>query len=233
MNWLTILVLVILIGFAFKGRRDGFIKTVFSIVSVILALILTCVLTPYIGNMLQENKPLFESIYKMVSETIDLENNSNLKSVIDEKEAIDKLPLPRSLKNALIENNNTEIYEGMLVNNFEGYVYHYLTALILNAISFVIVFLIVIIILFILERTLDLFSKLPVINGLNKAAGFLVGILQGFLLIWFLCIVLTIFSGTSFAKEIYQCIDKSILLNHIYNNNLLLKVITNMAKVLF
>ncbi|ROR23608.1 colicin V production protein [Mobilisporobacter senegalensis] len=231
MNWLVVVVLAILIFYGFKGKREGFIKTVFTLFSLIFALFLTSTFSPYISKALQNNEKIYSYISGAVSKIVEVEKEDG--TVTEQVEDIKELSLPNSLKNALIENNNGEVYKALAINSFKEYVNNYLTCVIINALSFILTFLIINIALFLISNTLDLISKLPIINGLNKSAGFIIGLIHGLVVIWVLCILLTCFGGSEWGGDIYKLINESSFLMMIYDNNLLLSVITNMAKVLF
>lgn len=231
MNWLLIAVVLILVGYAIKGGKVGFIKTVFSIFSVVIALVLSITISPSVGKILQNNEKINTSITTRIEKIIKLEETDT--KVTDEVEVINGLNLPKSLKNSLIENNNTEMYKALSIHNFKEYISSYLAAVIINALSFIIVFIVINIILLVLSSVLGIISKLPILNGLNKTAGILVGLLQGLIVIWVLCIVLTASLGTKSGQYIYELVNQSKLLSSIYNNNILLNVVTNLAKILF
>ncbi|BCN28858.1 CvpA family protein [Anaeromicropila herbilytica] len=260
MNWLLGAVILVLAGYAIKGRHDGFIKTVFAIFSIVLSLVLSIVISPYISKTIQSNEKIYNTVNEKIAEGLKLseqqkeDKNSDSKKTVDkegkqqikqkqqkqksldetdEKGQIEQLTLPGTLKDALIENNNSEVYKALAINSFEGYVSGYLTVIAINAFSFFITFLIIKIIFFVLSKVLDIISKLPILNGLNKTAGLLVGLLQGLAVIWVLCIVLTAFSTSQIGQELFKLINESAILSSIYNNNLLLNAITNIAKVLF
>lgn len=231
MNWLLIVVLVILVFYAFKGKRDGFIKTVFTLFSLIFALFLTATFSPYISKALQNNEKVYTYVSGAVSKIVQVEKEDG--TVTEQVEDIKGLSLPKALKNALIENNNGEVYKALAINSFKEYVNNYLTCVVINALSFILTLIIINIGLFLLSNTLDIISKLPLINGLNKSAGFIIGLVHGLVVIWVLCILLTCFGGTEWGGNAYKLISESSFLTIIYDNNLLLSVITNMAKVLF
>lgn len=94
-----------------------------------------------------------------------------------------------------------------------------------KVLAFVIVFLVAFIILHFLCRTLDIISKLPVLNAFNKLAGLLAGIARGFITIWMWCIVLLIFSTSPLGQNIFLCINENEFLQAIYNSNLIYKII--------
>lgn len=235
MNWLVIAVVAVLVAFAFKGRKTGFIKTIFSIFSIIIAIVVASAISPYVSKALRTNENFYNYIYDRVEDVVKLKVEDKDKTTVSEQvEAIDKLSLPESIKKNLLENkSNSEVYKALNVDTFKGYVNGYITTLVINAISFLITYLVVTIILIVVCAALNIISKLPIINGLNKTAGLLVGVFEGLLVIWMLCIVLTAFSSTQTAQKLYELIQESQFLSCLYNNNLLLRCVTNMVKVLF
>lgn len=76
---------------------------------------------------------------------------------------------------------------------------------------------------------LDLISKLPIINELNKAAGILAGLFRGIFMIWLLFIVITVFREASWGTAALEMIGESRLLTKLYDGNLILRL----AKVFF
>lgn len=231
MNWLLIAVLGIIVIFTYIGHKEGFIKTIFSLFSLLLAIVITSSVSPHVSKMLQNNQVIKEFVSEHVSKTMETDKEND--TISDQAEHIEGMPIPKSLKKALIENNNEEIYRGFAVDTFKDYVSNYLTCVVINAVSFLFTFIIVNIMLLILVNVLNIISRLPIINGLNKTAGLFVGMFRGLVVIWLLCIVLTVFHVTEKGQEIYALINQSRLLSSIYDNNLLLKTITNIAEILF
>jgi Colicin V production protein. len=234
-NWLLILVLLILGGYALYGRHKGFIKTVFSLFSIIAALIITVWISPIVSKQVQQNDQIMGFITTKVEKV--LKTSSTEKTKVNNKSNqvsyINTLPFPKAVKMALIENNNSDIYEAMAVNSFKEYVSSSIARIIVNAGAFIFVMLIVLILLSILCEALNIISKLPLINGLNKTAGLFAGVLQGFVIIWIGCIVITMLGSTKFGQSIFETINKNTFLSLIYNNNLFLKFITNLGSTLF
>ena len=234
MNWLLILVVVFLGVYVIRGYHNGLIKTVFSIFAVLIALILAVTISPYVSKALQGNDTIFQFIDQKVSTNINKEKEEAIETEqVEQTEAINQLPLPKSIKSALIENNNPEVYKLFNVDNFQSYISNYISCIVLNAISFLLVFVLSIIIIKILANTLDLISKLPIINGINKMGGIFIGFLHGMIVLWVLCIALTAFSSTDIGVSMMEYINASRLLTMIYDNNLLLNVVTNIVKVFF
>lgn len=231
MNWLEILVIVILAGYTLNGRRRGFIKTVFTLFSTIIILLFTMWISPMVNKEIQKNDKIMSFVNSKVEKGVDFSKKNNKTS--EQMKSIDKLFLPKSIKDTLKENNTGDVYKAMAADSFNEYITGSISRIIINAAVFTLVMLIVTIILGIISRTLDVISKLPIINGLNKTAGLLVGFIHGIIIVWIGFIILTMFSSTSIGKTMFLLINESQPLTMLYNNNLLLKYITDIGKILF
>lgn len=231
MNWLEILVIVIIAGYTLNGRRRGFIKTVFTLFSTIIALLLTMWISPMVNKEVQKNEKIMGFVNNKVEKVVDFGKSNDKTS--EQMNFIDKLFLPGPIKNALKENNTGDVYAAMAVNSFEDYITGTISRIIINAAVFIIVMLLVRIILGIISKALDIISKLPIINGLNKTAGLLAGLLHGIVIAWIGFIILTMFSSTNIGKTMFLLINESKFLTLLYDNNLLLRYITDIGKILF
>lgn len=231
MNWLLIVILVILLGNAIIGMKVGFIKTAFSLISLILALILTIWVSPVVKDYLKGNEKIFNSISTKIEKMLPFEEE--VETAEEQSTQIEKLSLPQSIKNSLMENNTVENYKALAIHSFKEYVSNYLTGIVINALSFIIAFLVILIILWIIFIALNLISKLPLLNQVNKTAGLLAGLIHGLILVWLFFILLTVFQSTGFGQKAMEMVSESEILSIIYNNNFLLRFITSATKILF
>lgn len=231
MNLLVAIVLIILVISAYRGMKAGLIKTVFSIFSMIIALVLTLWLSPMISKMVQSNDAIFDYFTQKVEKAIPTEEIGT--KISDQMNFIDNLPLPASLKTTIIENNNTDTYVALAVDNFSSYISHSIAAIIINAITFVVTYLIISILLRVICMVLDIISKLPILHQINKLSGLFVGIIHGMILVWILFVLLTALTSTEIGQKAFAMINESAFLSYIYNNNIILNFITNISKVLF
>ena len=231
MNLLVGIVGIILIICAYRGMKRGLIKTVFSIFSMIIALVLTLWLSPIVSKKIQANEDIVNYFAKKIEVAFPAQEVGN--KVSDQMNFIEQLPLPQTLKTTIIENNNTDTYVALAVDNFSSYISHAIASIIINALVFIITYLLVTIALRVLCSVLDIISKLPLLNQLNKLTGLLVGAIHGFIIVWLMFVLLTAIAGTELGQKAFLLIEESPLLQYIYNNNLLLHFITNISKVLF
>lgn len=229
MNWLLIAVSVILLGNAIIGMKVGFIKTVFSLVSLILALFLTIWISPLVKDTMRDNEKLYQGIANKIEKMLPFEDKVAHK---EEPELIEGLSIPKSVKEGLLKNNTAEKYKEFAITSFKQYVSKYLTEVTINALSFIATFTVILIALWVIFLALNLISKLPLLKQLNKTAGLLAGLVHGLILVWLFFLLLTVFSTTEFGQSTMKLVAENELLSIIYNNNILLKFITGATKIL-
>ena len=110
-----------------------------------------------------------------------------------ERAVIESLEIPDQIKKLLIENNNGEIYQEMGVQIFEDYVGKYLADRVIRVIIFTVLFIVFYAFLHIIIVWLNLISRLPILYGLNKIAGAVLGLTEALIFIWVGALVLTCF----------------------------------------
>ena len=101
--------------------------------------------------------------------------------------------------------------------------------MVLTAIVYVITFICVFILLRILFHFLHLVTRIPGLKQLNSAAGGIVALIQGLILLWVLCLVLTAFANTGWGIQAMGMVKESPVLSFIYNHNVLLHLIMKMV----
>lgn len=226
-NWLSIAVGIYLLAMVLYGHYRGFIRLAVSVVALIAALAVVHVSMPKVTEYLKENTTIRQTLTENMKKASGLgiqEDNGNTADTgapSAQRMMIEGLDLPQSLKEALIENNNSEVYDLLGVNAFADYVGSYLADMILNTVGFVILFAVVYLIIRLVVRWLDLIARLPLLSGVNKIAGALLGGIQGLLFLWILCLVVTACSGTTWGMSVIRQIETSKWLSFLYEHNLL------------
>ena len=230
MNWLLIVVLAILIVNALIGRKVGFIKIVFSLFSLIIALLLTTWISPTVNDLMRGNEKLYGLVIDKVDKLLPFAEEEATKTN-EQLSYIEKLPVPKSIKKTLIENNNTKIYKTLAVNSFREYIRNYLASVFINTFAFILTFIVIIALLWVISIALNLISKLPILNQINKTAGLLAGFVQGLLIVWIFFLIITVLGGTELGREGLKMIEENEMLSFLYNNNFFLGFITSAAKL--
>lgn len=229
-NWLFWIVAAFLAVMAIVGIKQGFVKMVFSLVSLIVTIILTIIISPYVADFLMESTSLYETAKEKTGDFIETIVDA-VEEEAGESKAIDELPIPEAIKKLLHENNNEESYSILGVDNLADYIGAYVAGVAVNAVAFSATFIVIFIAIKLIVLLLDLISKLPLLNGVNKMAGAALGLVEGFIVLWVLCLVVTSIAGSEFGRTLLNMIDESRFLSFIYNNNYLMRIVSDVLKV--
>lgn len=232
MNILTILILLMLMLFAFNGYRRGLVKTLASMFFFVIAAVLVYYAAPYVHGFLDKTTPLPGILQEKCESLIaagegqDKDRDKGWKQEFTAKEQeqkIEELPLPSVIKKELRKQNNHFVYEQLKVSTFQEYVAGYLAGLLLRILSYVFTFLLVFFLLRMTIMTLDIVTQLPVLKGANQIAGLFFGLLQGVAVVWILFLAVTVFANAKFGREFLIMINDSPILSLLYNSNLILR----------
>ncbi len=132
--------------------------------------------------------------------------------------------LPSFLTEEIEENNNASVYQYLAVDTFTDYVSDYLAVAAVNGVSFLVSLLLATLLIRMLAYALDIIARLPIINGINKSAGALVGVVKGILFIWIILMVLTIFCNTEIGRQGLELVERDDLLKWLYEQNVFVNI---------
>lgn len=224
MNWLTVVVILILVVSMIIGYKKGFVRLVVSLAAMLLTMIIVAAITPYIGETIKTQTGIYDVIQENCIELLKSNGKENTK--IDQDTILESSKLPDVVKYAMATGGE-DLLEGIGAYEYIG---DFMANIVIYALAFIIAFLVITIIFRVTILSLDIVTKIPVINGINKLAGVLVGTIQGVIIIWIGFLIVFLCSGTSFGKMLTAQINQSIMLDFIYNNNLILQLITSFLK---
>lgn len=231
MNILGIIVIIITGICVWRGYAHGLFRSIVITGGIILAMVLSAYAAPYVSKALQQYTELDEKLAGSITEQLDAyfiqEGSAN------EQILIDSLPLPEALVLAISSNNNSYVYEGLNIQVFEDYLAHYLSCIIINCLSFVIVQLAIIIILFVLLRITKILTEIPILHGMDKAGGMMLGVIQALAIIWSLFILIMLLGNTSLGTAAFEQIRSNPVLEFLFEHNWLLDKMTSITNVLF
>lgn len=224
MNWLFWVVVCLIVYHVVDGLRRGFIRKSVSMVSLLLTLVLVTWLTPQITNFIREKTPLQESLQKKCSEIfLDEEYDAEVKT--DQVLMIENMNLPENVKEMILENNNSEAYHLLEVTGFHEYVGAYLAEMIINTLAYFIAFVVVWTAIRAVLLALDIVTMLPVLHGINKLAGGILGIAEGVVLVWIGFLFVTILCNGELGQQFFKLISENQFLLLLYNNNVIMKIV--------
>ncbi len=127
----------------------------------------------------------------------------------------------RFLQNS-IEGSDIELLDALRVLGMENAVSGYLADEILRWAAFLIALLLAGVLIRGIVFSLGIVSHLPILHGLNKTAGLLLGFAEGVVLVWIFFVVITVCASTSVGGQLLKMTAQSSILSWLYRNNLLL-----------
>ena len=224
-HWLEVAVAAYLIGMMLYGHYRGFIRIAVSVMSLFITL------------FAEHNTTLYETMKESALKASGLDEKmdemaqtAGLAGKAGERAVIESLEIPDQVKKLLIENNNGEVYQEMGVQIFEDYVGKYLADRVIRVIIFTVLFTVFYASLHIVIVWLNLLSRLPIIYGLNKIAGAVLGLTEALIFVWIGCLVLTLFSGSPIGKSMIDQINGSIWLTWLYDHNMLSYLVVGLVR---
>ncbi len=224
MNWLFWVVVAFIVYHVIDGLRRGFIRKVVSALSLVVTLALVTYLTPQITTFIQEHTSLHENLQEKCSELfLNEEYNEDVKT--DQVLMIENMDLPENIKEMLLENNNTEAYNLLEVSGFHDYVGAYLANMIINALAYLISFVVIWTAIRAILLALDVVTMLPILHGINKLAGGVLGIVYGVVLVWIAFLLVTILCNGDLGRQFFALIRENPFLLFLYNQNVIMKIV--------
>ena len=224
-TWLGIAVLALIAAACIMGFRKGFVKEIVSVFFMLISFLLVWAVNPYVNTFVKEYTPVYDTIQDkcqtMVSEQI---GNKKTLDKEEQNQVMENMELPDLLKNSLVENNTAETYRYLAVSTFTEYISDSLAVMAVNGISFLISFVLSAAVIKLLGFILNVLTKLPVINGINKIAGAAVGGIKCIIFIWIAFLVLTLLCNTTLGQQGMALIQQDAFLNFLYSQNVFVKV---------
>lgn len=233
MSYIDIIFIGIICVSGLMAYYNGMIKTLFSFFSTIIAVVIAYLFYPSLSNFIINNTKLLTNIQEKVGKALDLEGLAKgVVSKQDQISLINNLEAPNLIKELLLSNNNPEIYKLISVQGIVEYISNMISRIVINAMSFVILFLISIIFLTIMSYLLGFIAKLPVLKQLNNLAGLIIGVVWGILINWIICVAIYVLIGFKGDGELLVMINESVISKIFYNNNPLIELIIDVTKTL-
>lgn len=228
MNWLVIVVLIILLWNVIRGARKGFIKVIFSLVSMVVVLGFAVIATPRISNYLIEKTEIYhtieekceQKIKERAAEKIESEGNS-LESLLNEIGIV----LPGETADHLGSTVGGAVQDTLETTGVYAQASAMIARAIVNGISFLVALIIGALIVAIIRKLLDLLTDLPGLKTVNRALGVVAGAVQGLIIVWVLLYIVGIVAGFDTTGGMMAMINESKLLTWLYDNNLLVRIL--------
>ncbi len=220
--WILDLIVIAMIALpAQKGYRKGFIYAGLGFLPVAAAFFGARLFSPACSKWLRTTG-LFSFFQQKVYHGLHLENFLSHTTEQSQTEVIEQLAIPDFLKSSLLENNNSVVHSLFETEQIQDYIAGYFANICINAISVVLVAVVIYIGVRLLLGALNIVASLPVISTVNRVCGLLTGGAKGICIVWFLGILLTFFYSNEGFREFFLILEQSHIASFLYQHNLLL-----------
>ena len=232
--------IVLLAVMFFVGYTKGFIRIAFSLLSIIVSLVLVSVLAPLVTTAVKKTS-VYDTVYEKVQQSVEKmvveqfdekeaagveENEEVLGMTLDKGEIsklYEKLKLPKLVAES-INQADSHAKKTMKLSEVGENIAGAITSMTMSVVVFLGLFLVINLILRLIISLLDIISKIPVVNFMNRTAGGGIGLLEGLIIIWIIFLVVDMMSAGSGAKAI-ELIRKNGFLSFLYHNNILTNIV--------
>lgn len=231
MNVLLIVVGIVIAICIFVGYKKGLVRMIASLLAATLIVTLVGIVSPYISQWIQQGTSLKETVQEKVVQILipEREEEANLLNEELAKDEqitlLENAKIPEMFRQKLLENNHYEAYAMLGAETFGQYVGAYITKVLSDLIAFLVALVVVTIAVSILVKMLGLIDKLPLIGGMNRVAGGIVGVGIGVVAVWILFLVITLFYDTELGRTCFEQIETSKVLSYLYDGNPFMKYI--------
>ncbi len=219
---IDLIVIVCVIIFGIVGYKTGLIRSALTLVSTVVALILSFIAYPLVTVVLKIT-PLYQVIYKFVSSQVDkIDFTGGLQS--QGNAIVDNITwLPELLTQQIKNNNNVAMYDLLGVSTIKEYVSVYITQMLIGILAILITWVVVKFFLTIMLKAMGgIVEHLPVISTFNHAGGFLFGLVKGVLTLSIIGLIIPILIGIPVIEQLNMAIKTSVVAKWLYENNLIL-----------
>lgn len=233
MNTVCIIIGILFLICIIIGWIQGMFRVIVSVAGLVASLVIAAYGAPHLSGFLQEKTKIDEQLANSIVEELEFSEQGKDEAKGIQVAVIQELPLPETLKNNILDNNNSEMYQALEATGVYDYIAKSIAVVILNAAVFLLLTLACRLFFFFLSQALKNLSKLPIVHSMDKIGGGLLGAMKGLILIWIFFLLLSITSTFSWSQEIIAQISQSVPLKLLYDNNVLLDIVGDLTKVLF
>jgi uncharacterized membrane protein required for colicin V production len=204
--------------------------SLYSVCGWILSMFLAWRIYPYVNQFLL-NSFVYDFVYGLVEANLGLDEMIAEKSASAQNALIEGLALPAFLIGILQSGNNPVLHELFKAANIAEYIYAYLTVIFINMLSIISAFIIISIILRALLRSLNIVTRLPIVNTLNRFGGIAAGAVQGLLVTWIAGLVITGLIAMGSAPWLGDALEGSLFAHKFVDVNFLINIVFNLTNI--
>ena len=230
MNILEIIVIITIAFCTIAGYYRGFLKTAYSIAAWFLVLVFVTAATPFFTGFLEKNTGLKDAIQEKCADYIEDLAEDQISMEAEGYGAGENSLIPNEIIEAITDSAASTVNGALRENGIYDELADQAAHFIIQGIAFFIAMALISTVTFTVSRMLNFVSKIPIIRGPDKALGAIVGALKGLVFVWLIFYIICICATSEFGAKYMGYIEESSLLKFLYDNNMLLIIVTKLMK---
>ena len=224
MNWIDFVVIGVIVGYAFIGYAKGLVYSVFKVASFFVAAFISMQLYPAVSKLLISTFHLDQTIRLVISDNVSkILTSEQIQSGVGAegaKSLLGSWQLPPPMQEMVVKNLSVEA--GKVAGNIVDGLSQSFSVVAVNIISMIIIFMVVSFLLIFVRGLLEGAANLPFVRQINRLGGTIFGMLEGVIIVYIACAVLTLFASSQELKYIFESINTSSIAKGFYTHNFIL-----------
>jgi len=218
-NYLLVIFAIILLISVIRGATKGMLRIVFGVVSWIMLILFVNYGSTYVHDYININTQIPYVVQEKISERLHDKYTVSEEEEAGTGEDAVLYSVPTTIRNKVLETVRNSVEETLTAIAVE------LTDAAIKGISTIICVVAGILLLFLIDKLLQLVGLAPGIHGVNKTLGIVAGLLEGLLIIWLLMYIADCFPTTTYGEFIHEYTESSQILIMLKEFNIIARII--------
>jgi len=210
--------------FAFSNARKGFARALLWFLPTLFGVFLSWKMSGQVIKFVRETF-IFSFIMSKISSGLNIGNILPDMTMSAQNSIISAMNVPEFIKKALVNNNNSVVYNLFDAQTLKDYIAGFLTNILISAAVVILLYFIGLLAGRLILKVFSAVDDIPVLNSFSKIGGFVVGVLKGVCIIWVACIAVTFFCCKPSAQSFITMLESSYIAGWFYRNNILLYIV--------
>lgn len=231
MNFMDYCFITILILCGFAGMYQGLVRSVIGVLSIVLTFFISISYYPRLAVIIMNNTSIDEMLKKSITSNLDttLKSIPGTDTLFRLNDAfvnvlVDKIQVPPALRNYVMSKINIDI-SSFNTSQIIDVLSSSWVEIFIKVMAFIILFAGLQFIFVLLQNGLGVFFTLPILSEINLLGGFILGLLQGIVVLYVICLGWSMLSGSPMYREVFTDLNASRFAKEFYNHNLLLELL--------
>lgn len=224
MNWLYLTVMGYIVISALRGFHKGFLRVIYSVAALVVTVIFIAVTAPMFRKVILESTTIAQQIETGSEKYVREQMDKKLEDGTFTGSSLPWITLPKSLQKEFGNASQSAIKDLLESQKIYKKMAAAIADFSVSVIAFFLAWIIIWLILFIIGKKLDLFSKKPGIHLANMIFGFFAGAVKAFLVIWVVFLLIKATEILPASAALIGMIEDDAVLRGLYEQNLILEL---------